>query len=324
MQVYFAIYFLCPIFVAMEKIALIFERVMLALLVVLCSQSVTYSAAWTQGRGDKQLILTVSGYKSSDYYDDNYDSQSSGQDFSKLEINPFFEYGLTDDFTVGISPTLQSLVFKTGQGDTKVYDFRQCGVIGVSDDSEITTQILEIEAFARYKLLDKNNFVLSAQSLVKSPCILHSEGNFAIVDATTDVEIRALAGYGFKWAPDFLDDDTKPFAGQYHFANIEVAYRKRPSRFADQVKIDSTIGLRYKSDLLFLGQLFTVISTEKEVVEQTDFFSREEGYSSAKLQLSAIQQLTKKSSIQVGLFKDMWGRNAGNGAGVLVSLWYGF
>lgn len=41
-------------------------------------------AAWTQAKGEGQLILNVSGYKSNKYYDHDSQLQSSDIDFQKL------------------------------------------------------------------------------------------------------------------------------------------------------------------------------------------------------------------------------------------------
>jgi ribosomal protein S19E (S16A) len=47
-------------------------------------------------------------------------------------------------------------------------------------------------------------------------------------------------------------------------------------------------------------------------------------YYTVKAQASLVRQVTKNTSVQLGVFKEVLGKNSGNGLGATVSLWYSF
>lgn len=188
---------------------------------------------------------------------------------------------------------------------------------------------IDSEIFARAKIFSGDNVVFSLQPSIKTPCILYSNGFFTVAKNTMDFEVRALAGYGFKWSPDIdLGFVKRPFAGQNHFINVETAYRKRHPQFSDQIKIDSTVGLRLNKDLLFMSHVFSTFSTGDEpvrgVIGNDGLFVEKDDYYTVKAQASLVRQVTKNTSVQLGVFKEVLGTNSGNGLGATLSLWYSF
>jgi hypothetical protein len=287
------------------------------------------SAAWTQNKGEGQLILNLSGYKSSSYYNDEFEIHKSNTKFTKFELNPFVELGVFDNLTVGINPTIQNWHFDKSLESDTIYDFRQCGVASSVDASTVDAFYIDSEIFARAKVFSIENLVLSLQPLIKTPCILYINGFFTIAEDTIDFEMRALAGYGFKWSPDIdLGFVKRPFAGQNHFINVETAYRKRNPQFADQIKIDTSVGMRFNKDLLFMTQVFSTFSVGDEpvrgVIGNNGLFVEKDDYYTVKAQASLVRQVTKNTSLQLGVFKEVLGKNSGNGVGATVSLWYSF
>ena len=279
------------------------------------------AAAWTQGKGHGQAIISLEGYQSANYFDDNSNIKDSGSKFIKYEINPFFEYGLTDDITIGINPMIQYWQNDKPQTSATNNSTRSCNTNGFTSG-----EIIESEFFVRKKLLDRNNAVVSIQPLVKTPCLRINDGDISVLGNSYDLELRILGGYGFKWDSD---GRMRPFTGQYHFVNLESAYRKRHGDYSDQIKIDGTAGFRFNKDVLILGQVFSVISTGKEIVGTTEvtqniFIPRNDNYYNLKLQLSGVVQMTKTSSFQLGVYTDALGKNYGQGTGVLAAIWKGF
>ncbi len=291
-------------------------------------------AAWTQTKGEGQLILNFSGYKSYQYYDQDSEIQKSNITFKKLEFNPFFEFGITDALTVGMSQTIQYWNFNNPTSSS-INNIRQCDLGNnlnseLIDRSNINIYMTDMEIFARKQIYSNDNFVLSLQPLIKTPCLLFVNGYMQLPKDNFDYEIRALAGFGFKWQPNInLGIFKRPFAGQNHFVNFETAYRKRSSRFADQLKLDATAGFRYERDLLILAQIFSTFSAFDKNIEAdnfngTDTIIYEDDYYSVKAQISLVQQMTKNTSVQFGLSYEVDGENSGQGTGVLASLWYSF
>lgn len=280
-----------------------------------------YAAAWTQGKGIGQMILSLGGYQSSHYFDQNGVIQDSRNTFTKYEINPFFEYGLTDDITIGANPLIQHWQSEKPNTSLQNNHSGDCDATG-----NTSGEIIESEFLVRKKLLERGNTVLSIQPLFKTPCIRINDASISTIWNSYDLELRLLGGYGFKWESD---GRMRPFAGQYHFVNLETAYRKRNGQFSDQIKIDGTAGFRYSEDILILGQFFSIISTGEENVGSIEvqkgiYSANIDNYSNLKLQLSGVMQIAKASSFQLGVYADVMGKNYGQGSGVMASLWKGF
>lgn len=289
----------------------------------------TYAAAWTQAKGSGQSIISSNLYRSTGYFDNNGKSHSSDVTFIKSEFNPFIEYGLTDNLTVGINPTLQQWRFEKTNTSTSIYDFRQCGITNTANTPLTNAYVTEAEIFLRRRVYEQGPVTLSLQPLVKTPCLVTMNGETDVLENTADYELRLLGGYAFQWEPG-LDWGVfkRPFSGQYHFFNAELAYRKRPEIFSDQLRFDTTAGFRYNDKLLLLGQVFSTISTGEEPVQgvagNTGIATIKDQFYTVKLQGSAVRQLTKKTSVQLGIFHEALGKNSGNGTGASLSLWYGF
>jgi hypothetical protein len=287
------------------------------------------SAAWTQGKGQKQLILNSFYYGSYQFYNEDSKVTSSPNKFTKLEFNPYFEYGFTDNITIGINPSFQKWTFEKSRASEAVFDFRQCGISTSFNRDNLDVYIAESEIFFRTKLYSNNNFVFSLQPLIKTPCMTVADGSIEFIDDTMDFEIKALFGYGFVWDPHIKFGFSKvPFAGQNHFINIDAAYRKRNKQFADQIKVDATAGLRYKKDLLILGQVFSTFSNGDEiirgVISNNGLVTQKDEYYTVKVQGSIVQQMTRNTSVQFGAFHEIAGKNSGKGLGVSMSFWYNF
>lgn len=279
------------------------------------------AAAWVQGKGVGQVITSFGSYTSTRYSDPGGHSKDSNNQFTKYEINPFFEYGLTDDVTIGVNPLLQYWQTKSIEKDFVTKSPGNCNFSIYTSGT-----LLESEFLIRKKIVQKDNAVVSLQPLVKIPCIKFEGSGASLIWNSYEVEMRMLAGYGFKWE---ADGRLRPFTGQYHFVNMEAAYRKKNGNFSDQIKIDGTLGFRYSKDTLLLAQLFSVISTGEEVfgskeIGSNSFVPNIDNYYNVKLQFSSVVQFTQSSSIQLGFYSDIFGKNYGSGNGMIVSLWKGF
>ena len=137
------------------------------------------------------------------------------------------------------------------------------------------------------------------------------------------LEMRGLVGYAFQFDDKSIKTPSShlpsPFAKQWHFINNEIAYRRlgkyRPD-IQDEMKIDTTLGLRLNNDWLMMLQNFTTIGAEK-----LDKMA-EIGHS--KVQLSAVYRHSDKRGLQLSFYEDMWGRNSGKGKGFIIGIWSGF
>ncbi len=272
-----------------------------------------------------QAILTFNNYQSTQIFDKNSKRIKSSNNFSKYEINPFFEYGLSDNLTIGANPTLQYWQAGDLADNSKTVTFRGCGTTKAIDGNKANGEIIESEFFIRKKLLEIGNMVFSMQPLVKTPCVLIVNSGAAVNWNSYETELRGLIGYGFKWNQKSQDGKTYPFAGQYHFLNLEVAYRKYNGALSDQVRIDATSGFRFNENILLLAQVFSSISTGKENISAdittNDTQENIDRFGNVKLQLSGVLQTSKTTSAQLGVYTEIAGLNYSAGQGMMISLW---
>ncbi len=252
-----------------------------------------YSAAWLQKSGDWQVISNFNYYSTSSYFNSDGDSLPQKK-FIKGEVNPYIEYGLTDKLTVGISPSFQYLL----QNDS-------------ADKSQNNYGLADSEVFLRKKIWNDYSSVLSLQGLVKIPGP-YSTGQIPTLGLKQyDVEARILYG------KNLLINYYKPYI------NLEVAYRKRMEEPSDEFRFDTSVGLNLTDNYMILGQVFNVYSLG-DIGNQKFITVNSFDYSLSKVQLSAVKKLSERLSLQLGVYKNIWGRNTGKGGGILVSLWKKF
>lgn|GEM_PF-4389440 len=172
--------------------------------------------------------------------------------------------------------------------------------------------------------MEPGNAVFSVQPLIKTPCISISGSLETLACDSYDLELRLLAGYGFKLEQKLSDGKIRPFSGQYHFVNLEAAYRKHTDDTSDLVKIDGTAGFRYRDNILLLGQFFSTISTGNSTIA----INSVDRSNDLKLQFSGVVQTSKTTSVQLG-FYDGIASQSGNSnyktyQGVMLAFWKGF
>lgn len=303
-----------------------YKKPLLAAIALLLLPIAGYGAAWTKAKGKWQSINTSSMYKSNKYYDANNESQSSGQDYGKYDVSRLYEYGYRDDLTIGYNLNINSSTTKLSSNSSQVFDLRGCGVTNSSPLNKRTITTFEADLFFRKRLYDENGVVISVQPLIKTPCFYLHESDYGVTD-NFDIEMRFLSGVSYKLP--FNAKENSFFTGQYHFAGLETAYRYRSGEFADQIRLDATAGFNFGAKTMLLSQAFGTISTQKEKVEAIEFaandiYFRRDTYSALKLQLSAVQKFTDKTSVQLGVFTDVYGKNSGDGTGAIFSIWREF
>lgn len=262
--------------------------------VVAMSAAPVWAAAWTLPQGKGQVITTASYYSTDRYY------SASGTEFTqpayhKRSLDSLVEYGLRDEVTVGGTLRLEGLSqrhYSTGA-------------------SEHNTGIGNTDLFVRYKFWEQNGTVLAVQPMLILPRVIDNGDYPELGSAHTAVEMRGLAATSFAWG------------GQYHFANVELAYRHRTGAPADQWQVDATLGLRPAKDWLVLGQWFSTWRADG-LGMTTPTITDEENYELAKLQLTVVYDWSEAVSLQLGGFGHVRSRNTGGGGGMLASVWYRF
>ncbi len=249
-----------------------------------------YAGAWTQQTG-KWLTISNFSYYSTNKYFDNSGKQKPLASYKKFEINPYIEYGLRDDVTVGANLFFQQ---------ASQYN----GVIG-TDNNNIG--IGDSEFFTRFRLWQKDGAVFSIEPMVKLPSLESSSEQPQIGSRNFDTGLTFSAGYGFKkWDLD-------------HFINLDAGYRHRFGMPSDQLKINATAGLSVSKNTMLLTQVF---NTARLASHNNAIFTQSSGddYDLTKLQISAIYKIDDKLSLQAGAFSNIAGKNSGGGDGMIFAI----
>jgi len=263
-----------------------------ALVLGLAAAGPAWAGAWTQEQGRGQLITTVTAYRVTSGYDRDRKRVDQTR-FEKLELQPYFEYGVTAWLTVGAAPSYQWL--SSGTGDAR--DRNQ----GLAD----------AELFARTRLYRDEAQVVSAQGMVRVPMGYSTRDTPALGYDQVDLEARLLYGRSGRigWGDWFV--------------NLEGAYRWRLDTPADEVRLDLTAGLRPWERWQLLAQSFNIIGMRNAGGGPTVQPSAPD-YDLFKLQLSVVYDLTPTWSVQFGGYTEYAGRNTGAGNALLVALWTRF
>ena len=241
------------------------------------------AGAWTQ---DANHWLSIS---SSDYSQalDGYDGKGRAiapVRFVKISARDLIEYGWNNKLTLFIDPE-----YITAQS---VWDRK----IAISDKA------MSIEAGARYRILD-NIGVLSVQSSYRSSGAgAFDLSNSRDLGAASIVELRVLYGTNFT------------LLGLNAFGDAEIAERYVTHPRPNETALDLTAGVWLGDSTFAMLQSFNVVSGGDWEPPDTYFRSH-------KIELSLVQQLSDKWSVQVGAYVSPAGQNALVEQGVSVSIW---
>lgn len=246
------------------------------------------AAAWLLDKGETKIINNMLYYRSKNFID-NKGRKHPQATFHKIEYNPYVEYGFNEKYTIGINPR-----------------FAYAHQRGRLEEADLT----EVELFVRHLDYQNNNFTLSSQYLIKFPGPYTNTKAEILGARSTDYEQRSQLGYGFK------------AYGRMHYANLELAYRYRDIT-SDEIRLDGTLGIRFADKWQWLEQVFSTYafgalpSADPSIANTTD-------YRLVKIQSSALYEINKRLSFQLGITQDIYSRNTGKGAGLLTALWVQF
>jgi protein XagA len=235
--------------------------------------------------GEGLAIVAATPSQAGKAFDDKGDLQSTPR-YSKVELQALLEYGATNWFTVMLAPSLQHVS------------------IGAPVDAQ-RTGLGYSDVGGRLLLLQRNSWVLSAQTTLRVPGTFDKSNSAAIGYTDPELDVRGLIGYSFEaggW-PTFID--------------FQLAHRFRFGGPPNEFRADFTFGTRPLPRWLLLAQSFNVIS---EGAGTWGYSS----YAYHKFQLSAVYAVTPALAFQLGGFTTFTGRNALQENGLVVSGWYRF
>lgn len=253
-------------------------------------------AVWAAGKEKGKLILNVSWYDTSSAFDLNGSehSISNGGRFTKLELNPYVEYGLTDEITVVGNFFLEKLNYSDS--------FNNFNYSGSGDQ----------ELGLRFTVFSYEPVLLAVQGNVKFP-LYRKGGQLQPGNYQTDLEGRILAGSSFMVI-------SKP-----SFWNLEVGFRHRNGYPADELRTDATLGTSLALRWLVLAQVFSIKGLRNgQNYATSNNPSINPNYDLHKGQISVVFGISDRIRLQGGYFFHFAGVNTGAGNGFIVSLWIDF
>ena len=251
-----------------------------------------FAGAWTQDQGSGQAILTGSYYNTDSYWDNQGHKQSEPA-YSKYNLNPYLEYGLTSDITVGTNLSLQRDHQDSGAGSAAQTSW------GLGDS----------EFFLRKRLWQDGGFIVSAEPMVKLPS--PTDRMPKLGGSSPDAGLGLSGGYSFTaW-------------GLSDFADIDTQYRHRFGTPKDQINLAGTLGISVSPSWMIMPQTFLTYRTTTPAVAAFSN-SAADDYNLITLQLSAVYKASNDVSLQFGGFSHVAGRNTGGGEGALFAVWKKF
>lgn len=242
--------------------------------------SAAQAGAWLQPKGDGLVIGQATYYTTAKYFDAEGTLQRQSR-FAKYELQPYIEYGLLDNLTLGGSAYAQR---DTQAGGSDV---------GIADP----------ELFARTTLWKGERQLVSIQPLIKLRSQFQSNNPPRGGSTSTDEELSLLYGLNINlFSPrDYLD--------------ASAAYRVRSGRLNDQWRAGAALGLQVADQWQIIPAIHMITSTgPKDSASFTE--NGDMDYDLLKLECTGIYQLDQKRWLQASLFHHAMGRQTGGGSGL--------
>lgn len=183
--------------------------------VILCVWAMNaHAGAWVQKKDAVLMINRIDWYVSTHAFDKHRHLHHAPRD-RELQINPYFEYGVTERLTVGANPLFDDV-----------------------DSTNSEAGLEDLEIFGRYLLWANDYSVVSTQMLLKFP------GNVAGVTGARqfDFEWSLLGGTGGR---------VTRFPNNFWFLDVAGRIRKRFGSPADEIHLDWIVGLKTMHERLW-------------------------------------------------------------------------
>jgi hypothetical protein len=253
--------------------------------------------AWVQPAGHGQVIVNLSHMNISEGFDESGKARPFGDSgkFRKLELNPYFEFGLSTRTTLVVNMFLPALKYSNRYG---VHNSFGLG---------------NVETGVRRRLNSPDSrTAVSAQVTIQFPAYTVARdplpGNHQL-----DVEGRLLVGQGFE-------------VGRRHsFVSGAAAHRYRNGPPADQFRSDAAWGLDIHRRLMVLAQYSGITGLRNgSPITVTTNPNLQSDFDLYKGQVSLVARVGRRTRVQFGWVDVFAGRNTGRGNSVQAAIWKEF
>lgn len=272
-------------------------RTLVCVVLINWATAAAWAGPWTPRRGHGQVIVNVSFYETHEEFDrdgerDRFDFDGR---FSKLEVNPFLELGVTDRLALLVNLFASRQAFDN--------EFGGLSNAGLGDS----------ELGLRYRLSSPDRpLQIALQGFVKF-ATAERGGEVSLGNRQFDADLRLVLGGS-------IGKSARP-----PFWTVEGGYRWRDDGPADEVRLEGTFGVHISSRVMLMGQLMSTIG-----MRNADAFDHEGNptlspdYDLHRLQGSAIFRVSPRMRLQAAGFVHAFGRNTGAGGGALLAAWVEF
>ncbi len=241
-----------------------------------------------QPKGRGQFIQQFSYYTNNEYFD--FEGVRTSQSrFTKYEFQPYVEYGLLDNLTIGATGYAQR----------------------VQQSGENNSGIADPEFFARSVLWQNDVERISIQPLIKFKSQFESHGTPRGGSKSTDMELSLLYGKNLHIVSD------------RDYLDMRAAYRYRSGRLNNQLRSDAALGLAVAPAWWVIPAIRTITAT---TMEDSASFSEngDQDFDLTKAEITILHEYAPSKSAGLTLFSHVMGAQTGNGMGAVLSLSQGF
>lgn len=257
-------------------------------LLMLTMPSLAYAGAWLQPKDSGYIAVQASAFRSDAYFDDIGEKQDQ-QRFTKYETNLYAEYGMRSWLTAGTN----LFVNRASQGDDSN--------VGLADS----------EFFARLKLAEIEDYVISIQPLIKLPSLHEDRDPPRAGSRSMDEELSLLVSGHY---PVISDRD---------YIDLRIGYRNRSRGLNGQYRVDVAYGIH-------LSDHFTVIPAYRSVIAQQmedNATFREDGeqdFDLHKMELGFAWEYAPNHQALLSVYSHVAGSFAGAGEGITFGIGWQF
>lgn len=254
---------------------------------VVCSPWPAFAGAWTLPPGRSEFWTSTSIAAAGSAFGPGY-GRTDGANYRKVEQNVLFEYAARDGVT---------LLFGT--------QFLAVTVTGPQRAQYAGPGYTDMGA--RLRLLEGDNWVVSAQMVARAPGVGDAQSPAATGYRDWEADVRLLAGGSFK------------LFGRPAFLDLEFAQRQRFGDPPDEFRLDATLGVEVAPGWLLMAQSFNVIS---EGCGAAPDFDR--SYAYYKAQIAGLVAVDAHLSVGLAGFTTLIARNFPQERGAVLAVRYRF
>jgi hypothetical protein len=271
----------CYLFINIRNVAMLTTY-----FVVLLDYGGASASPWAKA-DNALLIISRANYFNADLTPTSAPDGTIENRFQRIDSNTYIEFGLTDEVTIGGKAVFGTSWLMRGT------------------DIETATGFSEVEVFGQYQFYHSGKDVSAVRIAASRPSNFSSGARPELQSDGADIDASILYGR------NLLSRQLKIFAA------IDAGYRKRFGQAADQVRLQTTLGVEPGKHFLLLIDTFATLSLRNEEVGGADF-------DIVKIQPSALWRISNRWGVQAGVTEEVYGRNISLGRTYFIGIWSSF